>query len=558
MKPGYTLTATAEGEDEETSATYQWQYADSADGTFTDISGANEKTYTLKNAQAGKYVRVKARLTQNNGAVIGIATYSDAKVIASALTPGAPDNTDGGQKAINLKYRLTVAENVEGAEGMGEVARTYFLLDDKGNADGKFMLIEAVSVARLEKNATQGVLYTDATTNNKFDPDVEGGIAYWLKNTYAKGETTPSEPVKSALNDNKLVPAFIPYLDMDHEWLTEGSCTQGPCTDDYVVKSPAAILSATELRQYRDRFGWAEGVTWERGSADFNMLRTPRQTAVNVRLLWRTNDNNEAVIGGGIVANNTSAGTGALLRPVFWLSDDVFKNVKLDVKTMGDGVKEMLLNNYTKSDLKALYNDEELGEIGFETVSVSDVIISGIPTVGSELAVTYNYSNSNPEIKDKVKIEWVYCDTENGEYKVISNANGTTYVVDSAYLNMYVRARVTPLDSIGNEGEAVLSNNLGKMLQKKVINVTNPVFAQNGANYKVSFDIENSGEATTVYIIIAAYDKDNIMTRVNPKLTEIAKGSDTYSAELEGFTPDANTTVKAFVWNNLTDIIPLY
>lgn len=557
MKPGYTLTATATGTDDETAASYQWQQAESENGEFTDISGATASTYTLKNAQAEKYVRVKARLSKNNGTVLGMAAYSEAKAVAAALIPGVADNTNGGQQAINLTYRLTVSTDAEGADGMGETARTYFLLDDTGSEDGKFMLIEASSVARLETNATQGVLYTDTTKNNKFDPEVEGNIAYWLKNTYATGKSEASAPVKSVLS-NKLVPAFIPYLDEDHEWLTEGGCTQGPCTDDYVVKSPVAILSITELKQYRDRFGWAEGLEWESGPADFNMLRTPRQTAVNVRLLWRTNDNSGAAIGGGIVANNTSANTGALLRPVFWLSEDVFKNVKLDVTKMGDGVKEMLIENYSKADLQGIYTAEELEIIGYENVSVSGVTINGIPTVGSELTVKYNYSNSNPDAAENVKVQWMYCDTDNGTFSEIDGATGVSYVVAPAYLNKYIKAKVTPLDSAGNEGEAVMSNTLGKMGEPKVIDVTNPVFSQVGADYTVSFDITNNGEATSVCIIIAAYDKDNVMIEVNPKNVQIPAGSGKYSSELVNFTPDSETTVKAFVWNNLTDIIPLY
>lgn len=557
-KPGYTLSATTDALDEGVTVTYQWQQSE--DGTFTDISGATASTYTLKNAQAEKNVRVKIRLSKENGSIVGPYAYSNAAQVAAALVPGAPDsNSNGGQEAINLTYRLTVPESEEGMSGMNETSRTYFLLDDTGSDDAKFLLIESAAVARLENNATQGVLYTDATTNNKFDPNVEGGLAYWLKNTYATGGSTASAPVKSILNENKLAPAFIPYLDTDHEWLTEGGCTQGPCVDDYVVKAPAAVLSVTELKQYRDRFGWAEGTEWESGTAESSMLRTPRQNSVSVRLVWRTNDNNGSATGGGIVANAATGTTGVIIRPAFWLSKDVFKNVKLDVKKMGDGVKEMLMNTYTKAELSAIYSEAQLTEIGFESVSVSDVLLSGIPTAGSELEVNYNYSNSNPEAAQNVKIQWMWSDNADNGYTAISGATAKTYVVDSAYVGKYIKAEVTPLDSVGNEGAAVMSNHLGQIGSSKPINVTNPVFAQDGANYKVSFAISNTGDTTPVYIIIAAYNKtNNIMTKVNPQLVQVANGTDTYSASLENFTPDANTIVRAFVWNNLTEIIPLY
>ena len=104
-----------------------------------------------------------------------------------------------------------------------------------------------------------------------------------------------------------------------------------------------------------------------------------------------------------------------------------------------------------------------------------------------------------------------------------------------------------------------MSNHLGLIGAAKAINVTNPEYAQAGEDYKVTFTISNTGEQTPVYIIIAAYSReDNIMTEVNPQEVQVTTGTDTYSASLEDFTPDANTTVRAFVWNNLEDMVPLY
>ncbi|MBQ3426652.1 MAG: hypothetical protein IJH37_05835 [Clostridia bacterium] len=391
-KPGYTLTASHAAPSAGLTAVYQWQQADSANGEYSDITGATGSTYTLKNAQANKYVRVIAYLT--DGVSDGAATASAPVSVAAALTPGAADNTNGGQQALNTTYRLTVADT---SSGLGETARTYFLLDDSGSGDAKFLLIEAAAVARLKTNATQGMLYTDTNTNNRFDPEVEGNLAYWLKNTYAQaGDISASGPVNSILNSNKLAPGFIPYLDTDHEWLTEGGCTAGPCTDDYVVKSPAAILSKTELMQYRDRFGWAEGLSWTSGTADFEMLRTPRQNSVSVRLLWRTNDNSGSAVGGGIVANAATGNTGAMIRPVFWLSEDVFENVKIDVATMGDGVKSMLSSTYSRSDLSALYSSTELDKIyGTESV-IGRSVVSGMNDDGATYRVGITFDSLNP------------------------------------------------------------------------------------------------------------------------------------------------------------------
>ena len=167
----------------------------------------------------------------------------------------------------------------------------------------------------------------------------------------------------------------------------------------------------------------------------------------------------------------------------------------------------MLRNTYSRKELSAIYSDAQLDEIGFEDVSVSSVLLSGIPTAGSELTVKFNYSNSNSEAGENVKIQWMYSDSADTGYEEITGATGRTYVIDSQYIGKYIKAKVTPLDTSNNEGEAVMSNHLGLIGVQKAINAVNPVFTQTGADYKVSFSISNSGSTTPVYVIIAAYDK---------------------------------------------------
>ena len=64
-KVGETLTATITPSG--ATASYQWMRSDSEDkdGTYTNISGATEKTYKLVAADVGKYIKVKATGTGN-------------------------------------------------------------------------------------------------------------------------------------------------------------------------------------------------------------------------------------------------------------------------------------------------------------------------------------------------------------------------------------------------------------------------------------------------------------------------------------------------------------
>ena len=52
----------------------------------------------------------------------------------------------------------------------------------------------------------------------------------------------------------------------------------------------------------------------------------------------------------------------------FNLNKDFFKNIKLDVTTMGTSVKDILTNNFTRLEMMNVYSDEELNAIGFDEI----------------------------------------------------------------------------------------------------------------------------------------------------------------------------------------------
>ena len=56
---GETLTAGALTPSGAT-VTYQWQSSDTVGGTYSNISGATSATYTLAEAERGKFIKVQA------------------------------------------------------------------------------------------------------------------------------------------------------------------------------------------------------------------------------------------------------------------------------------------------------------------------------------------------------------------------------------------------------------------------------------------------------------------------------------------------------------------
>ncbi len=60
---------------------YQWKVSDTADGAYTDISGATSATYTILEADATKFIKVSISAT---GSVIGTALSASTTAVSAA------------------------------------------------------------------------------------------------------------------------------------------------------------------------------------------------------------------------------------------------------------------------------------------------------------------------------------------------------------------------------------------------------------------------------------------------------------------------------------------
>ena len=66
-------------------ASYQWQSADEQEGSYADIADATNNTYLLTEAEAGKYIKVKAVGTgAYTGEVLSTATGAVAAAAMAA------------------------------------------------------------------------------------------------------------------------------------------------------------------------------------------------------------------------------------------------------------------------------------------------------------------------------------------------------------------------------------------------------------------------------------------------------------------------------------------
>lgn len=231
--------------------------------------------------------------------------------------------------------------------------KEFILLDDE---DGFFVLTKDV----------YGKKAFDPNNTQKFDVEDENNIAYWLNHDFLKD---------GASSTLKLPDEIIEYIDHEREWDTEAGTSDGNCPEGYTVKCGVSLMSQAEWAKYINRFGVRDDITtsgW--------WLRTPRAIGGGASIVMVSSL--ESLYLGetfGKGANDTSYS----VRPVFYLTDDFFKNVRLDFDTVGEEVFKAMARHFTYDDLNNIYSDREIRNIGID-------VDYEIPIVGTEFSASEN------------------------------------------------------------------------------------------------------------------------------------------------------------------------
>ncbi len=101
---------------------YTWQRADTVNGSYSNIAGATGQTYTLGDADVGKFVRVLASYTDAQGTPESVASTPTAAV-ANVNDAPAGSVTIAGTAAEDQV--LTAANTITDADGLGPISYTW-------------------------------------------------------------------------------------------------------------------------------------------------------------------------------------------------------------------------------------------------------------------------------------------------------------------------------------------------------------------------------------------------------------------------------------------------
>lgn len=325
---GQTLTANPVANAE----SYAWCRADSMEGPWEAIADETSQTYIIKNADKGKWL--KADVISGENVVASIYTLSN---VITTQSNTMTEWTSLGQPAVTpVENKFTLAS---------DTTKSYILLESTDDETATFFILSDFSAK-----------HTPWYESQKFNVEsADTGILPVRLNIDYIGQTNPRGDTWS----ERINPDFDAYLDKNHVWETENGAFDGIIPEDYTFTAAVTMPSLTEMTKYASKIGY-EGFDWA-------WLRTGSVLDKNM-VLRQTWD--------GLIANNISISSPGYVRPCFWLGEDFFKNVKLDLATTGENVKAMIRERYKPSELVNVYDVDEIASLGYE-LGVYNAVYTG-------------------------------------------------------------------------------------------------------------------------------------------------------------------------------------
>lgn len=413
-------------------ASYEYQWLTSKDGVnFEPIYGRNTNSYIITNQDKNNTITCEVTPVMADGTKAAAVRAKAAFKIAK-LGP-VPVKSPSAEE--RFATRQTPAENQFMLAG-GE--KRYVLLDKFNDNSSAFYVMADFLTANVH-----------AVTDSKdvAAQDDEGSVGYWLNNTYLNDGYDIA-----GMHKDPIEASVYKYVDKSHTWWA-GSLDGN--AEDVSYKAGISLLTESEAHKYNGVYGWQVGT--EHGNWTNPWLLATGNRAKNEYVMMMNYGGYTDVSGiGGAgehpIANFNTFGGEVYARPTFYLGTDFFKNVKLDVNSMGENVKKVIRDTYTADEL-GIYSIGELRAIGYviaDAVIESDTAVIGAKTtltasMGDENAVSYEY-------------QWLSAAAEDGVYTPIKTAKSNKYYVTNQDKNSYLKCRITPVYADGAKGASTISN----------------------------------------------------------------------------------------------------
>ncbi len=329
-----------------------------------EIVSDDKNEYIITEADAGKSLRFKLTVTDENGNET-IAESESITVSPLYNQSVLPNYTISGMKDSNIDNIFYVED------------KEFTLADTFNNKKSAFYVVA---------NDAYGS-YT--VTSVKMDKDDETSIIGWLNGTF----------LSNGNGDKKLPAKIADYIDYDHIWLCEEADASSSGQSEYAFSAGVTIPSVSELVRYKDVLGYADidAVYWTRTVPDWTNSSKPDAEYLFTIQGTQTTES--------LKVSHWELPSGTNVRPQFYLNEEFFKNVAIDLDTAGKNVISEMISRYKIEELQHLYDAKKLEELGFlyeyemnvEFLSAGNSIttLAGISELEAKITLT---SNTDKEI----------------------------------------------------------------------------------------------------------------------------------------------------------------
>jgi len=422
IKSGYTLSVSDLNNSDVCANKKSIVFYSSSDNTnWTETVSAD--TYTITNDMAGKYIC--AVLTAND----------DVQYVSNTVTVGA-----------NLKHVMSWDQSAPNAVKKSSDANKVVFVDGDGNKSKELLMLESGSGKTMfAMSALSGLsIYDDTTAQNQIISTTDEKSIFYKMN-------------QTNFITDKIMPISMQSYLQNTNWETEAGSsnldsTHSNMKNDTVINAKIAPISVNEYYTYASIIGYND----VRGI----MLRTPASSTTAT-----SKGKFEAVLESGGMQYQNSYSTYYSMVPVFWMSNDIFKNIK--VESAGIEVVKTILSLGNEN---GLYTDAEWQEfqnranaLQFGEINGTEAVKLNITSNGGErIKSGYTLTAANKDDTEDItgaaqKIAYFVSDSgEQGTWEMAGSAEeGAKYVLLNSQANKRIIAAAKMED-----GTKYISNQL--------------------------------------------------------------------------------------------------
>lgn len=527
-----------------------WYIADDAEGTNpVKIDGASGAELTIPSSAGGMYLM--AGITPILDDEIGSIVYSQPIPIEAALSTYSTAEEVSGtawgmEKDNNRDYMFSVNKT------------NFTLLEAAEDGSDFLVLVDPAYVSAPSRIISK----TETKAIASMDPLKNSYLPSFLNTTYLNIEsddkTAAYQYGDESCNIKGLPNGVAQYVNRDALWRTEKSAAG----DEYVFKAAVTLPSVSEIYKHRDKIGYNNNAVFTIWGTRTAVWASTASDTPNMVTFTPYNDTWWTNVSGNMQTN-------IYLRPILRLKREFFmnKNVLYKLNTtetalsdrladMGAKVKEMLVANFARSELKGVYSDEELTAIGFsdDEPEISNVTAQGIASVAQTLTAGFEYSDPKGSALKSAEYQWYSADSADGTLSKIDGATDKTYKVTPDMLGKYIAVSVKVCNSDDAKSTTVFSPLAGPIAEREEVIVTPISISNTGAEFSV--DNAKTGAADMV-ILYCVYDKTtNALVHITPVPISAPTGESRQSVTLTDYTAPDDCKVKAMVWDGLNTIVP--